>query len=112
MALIRDASSPTVKRSPMAARDPSLAPEPPALGPVSRREWRGYIVWGILAVVVAVFELTAAFDGDKTPWPTLSETTGNLQRRHEWTAMPILAGLAVLGARIVFYPWPFRDPES
>lgn len=112
MKIIRDASEPAVKRSPMAARDPTLAPEPPPLEAVTRREWRGYILWGSLAVVVAVFELLAAFDGDNTPWPTLSETAGNLQRRHEWTAMPILAGLAVLGARIVFYPWPFRKPES
>jgi hypothetical protein len=112
VALIREAREPIVKRSPMAARDPSLAPEPPALGAVTRREWRGYILWGVLAVVVAAFELTAAFDGDWTPWPTLSETAGNLQERHHWTAMPILAGLTVLGARIVFYPWPFKEPES
>ena len=111
-ALIREATEPEVKRSPMAARDPSQAPEAPEVGPVSGREWRGYLVWGFLAVVVTAFELTAFFDGDATPWPTLSETAGNLQARHNWTAMPILAGLAVLGARIVFYPWPFRKPES
>lgn len=111
-ALTRPATEPEVKRSPMTARDPSLGPELPDIGPVSRREWRGYIIWGILAVIVAAFELTAFLDGDATPWPTLSETAGNLQARHNWTAMPILAGLTVLGARIVFYPWPFRKAES
>ena len=111
-ALTRPATEPEIKRSPLAARDPSLAPERVELGPVTSREWRGYIVWGLLAVVVTAFELRAFLDGDATPWPTLSESAGNLQARHNWTAMPILAGLVVLGARIVFYPWPFRRPES
>jgi hypothetical protein len=84
--LIRPVTPPEVKRSPMAARDPTLARDEPDVGPVSRREWAGYIVWGILAVVITTFE--------------------------NWTAMPILAGLVVLGARVVFYPWPFREAES
>ncbi len=110
-ALIRPAQEPEVKRSPMASRDPTLARDQPEVGPVSRREWSGYIVWGILAVIVTVFELLA-WRGANIPFPTLSETAGNLQARHNWTAMPILAGLVVLGARIVFYPWPFRRAES
>lgn len=110
-ALIRPLTEPEVKRSPMTARDPSVAPTPPQLGPVSRREWIGYAVWGTLAVIVTLFELLAWQDAD-IPFPTISETAFNLQTRHNWTAMPMLAGLAVLGARIVFYPWPFRRPES
>jgi hypothetical protein len=109
--LIRPATPPEVKRSPMAARDPTLKRDEPDVGPVSRREWSGYIVWGILAVIVTAFELLA-WRGTNIPFPTLSETAGNLQARHNWTAMPILAGLVVLGARIVFYPWPFREAES
>ena len=111
MPLTRPATSPEVKRSPMASRDPTRAQDQPEVGPVSRREWTGYIVWGILAVIVTVFELLA-WRGTNIPFPTLSETAGNLQARHNWTAMPILAGLVVLGARIVFYPWPFRRAES
>ena len=111
-ALTRPASEPEIKRSPIAARDPREAPQAVDVGPVSRREWTGYVVWGLLAAVVAAFELTAFVDGEATPWPTLSESAGNLQARHNWTAMPILAGLVVLGARVVFYPWPFRKPES
>jgi hypothetical protein len=72
----------------------------------------GYLVWGVLALFVALFELLAAFDDDNTPWPTLSRTTGNLQDDYPVTAIPILAGLVVLGARIVFYPWPNRRSES
>ena len=102
---------PAVKRSPMAARDPAAAPTKPALGPVSSREWAGYAVWGILAAIVTAFELLA-WRGRDIPFPTISETAFNLQTRHNWTAMPILAGLAVLAARITFYPWPFRRPES
>jgi hypothetical protein len=109
--LIRPATPPEVKRSPMAARDPTLGRDEPDVGPVSRREWAGFIVWGTLAVVVTTFELLA-WRGTNIPFPTLSETAGNLQARHNWTAMPILAGLVVLGARIVFYPWPFREAES
>ena len=110
-ALIRPATPPEVKRSPMAARDPTLARDEPDVGPVSRREWAGYVIWGILAVIVTVFELLA-WRGTDIFFPTLSETAGNLQARHNWTAMPILAGLVVLGARIVFYPWPFGKAES
>ena len=38
----------------MAARDPTLERDQPDVGPVSRREWAGYIIWGILAVIVTV----------------------------------------------------------
>jgi hypothetical protein len=110
--LTRPATEPEVKRSPMAARDPKVPPAAVDAGPVTRREWSGYVVWGALGVVVALFEFVAFVDGDATPWPTLSKTAGTLQAHHNWTAIPILAGLVVLAARIVFYPWPFRTPES
>ena len=29
----------------MAARDPTVAQDQPEVGPVTRREWSGYIVW-------------------------------------------------------------------
>ncbi|MGH3144015.1 MAG: hypothetical protein ACRDO9_12935 [Gaiellales bacterium] len=58
------------------------------------------------------FELTAAFDDKGTPWPTLSRTAGTLQEDIPLTALPILGGLVVLAARIVFYPWPSRKSES
>lgn len=96
----------------MAARDPGLGSESLEPGPLTPREVRGYVVWGFLAGFVAAFEILAAFDGDVTPWPTLSSTAAQLQRDHIWAGPLILAGLVVLGARIVFYPWPFRRSES
>jgi hypothetical protein len=79
---------------------------------VTGRELWGYAVWGFIALVILVFESLAAFDGDATPWPTLSRTAGNLQDDFHWTGIPILGGLSVLTARIVFYPWPNRRAES
>ena len=76
--LIRPATPPEVKRSPMAARDPTLAQDQPDVGPVTRREWRGYIVWGILAGIVTVFELLA-WRETNIPFPTLSETAGGVR---------------------------------
>jgi hypothetical protein len=111
--LVRPVQPQNPVQSPMSAPVPGEPPAsvtPPAPS-VTRREWIGYLVWGTLAVIVTVFELLAWLD-KSTYFPTISETAGNLQARHNWTAMPILAGLTVLGARIVFYPWPFSRSES
>ena len=89
-ALIRPATPPEVKRSPMAARDPTLERDQPDVGPVSRREWAGYIIWGILAVIVTVFELLA-WRGTNIPFPTLS--------RQPATSRP-----ATTGRRCRFWP--------
>ena len=109
--LVRRVQEASPEQAPISAPDPLTAQLTVDPGPVTRREWTGYAVWGVLAVIVTVFELLAFLDADM-PFPTLSETAGNLQARHNWTAMPILGGLAVLGARIVFYPWPFKKAES
>ena len=86
--LIRPATPPEVKRSPMASRDPTVAQDQPEVGPVIRREWRGcYIVWGILAVIVTVFEL-ARLAGDEHPVPdTLRDG-----RRSASGPMPVVIG--------------------
>jgi hypothetical protein len=110
--LVRPARPAMPQQSPMSAPKPWLNPESVESDALGRREIRGYMLWGFLAVVVAVFELLAAYDGDATPWPTLSSTAGALQADHHWTALPILGGLVILTARIVFYPWPYRRPES
>jgi hypothetical protein len=110
--LIRPAEEAYPQRSPMTARDPALASETLEPGPLTQREVRGYVVWGFLAGFVAAFEVLAAFDGDATPWPTLSSTAAQLQDDHIWAGPLILAGLVVLAFRIVFYPWPFRHSES
>jgi hypothetical protein len=110
--LVRPAREAQPQQSPMSTPKPWLSPESVEPGALDDREIGGYILWGVLAVVVAGFELLAAYDGDATPWPTLSSTAGTLQANHHWTALPILGALVVLGARIVFYPWPYRKPES
>ena len=110
--LVRPSTEAQPTQSPLSAPKPWLGQESTQPGERTRREIWGYVVWGTLALFVALFELLAAFDDDNTPWPTLSRTAGNLQDDHSWTAIPILAGLVVLGARIVFYPWPNRESES
>jgi hypothetical protein len=73
---------------------------------MTKLEW-GYVVWVVVGVVfVAVPELLASLGKRVTPWPTISETAGNLERRAHWVALLLLAGLVVLTVHIVFYPWP------
>jgi hypothetical protein len=110
--LVRPAEEAYPERSPITARDPALAPESLDPGPLTPREVRGYVVWGFIAGFVAAFEILAAFDGDATPWPTLSRTAANLQEDYTLAGPVILAVLVVLAARIVFYPWPYRKGES
>jgi hypothetical protein len=110
--LIRPAEEAYPQRSPMTARDPGLAPESLEPGPLTPREVRGYVVWGFVAGFVAAFEILAAFDGDATPWPTLSRTAADLQERYALAGPLILGLLVVVAARIVFYPWPYRRSES
>lgn len=110
--LIRPASDSSPTQSPVSAPKPWLGQESIQAGALTARELWGYAVWGFVAAIVAVFECLAAFDDDKTPWPTLSRTAGNLQDDLHWTGIPILAGLAVLTARVVFYPWPNRRSEG
>jgi hypothetical protein len=110
--LVRPAEEAYPQRSPMTARDPALASESLEPGPLTPREVRGYVVWGFVAGFVAAFEILAAFDGDATPWPTLSRTAANLQEEYTLAGPLILAALVVLAARIVFYPWPYRKAES
>ena len=92
------------QQSPISAPEPWLGPDSVESGPWTRRELFGYVLWGSIALVILVFECVAAFDGDSTPWPTLSSTAGNLQDDHHWTAVVILGGLSALAARIVFFP--------
>jgi hypothetical protein len=91
------------------------APRPTYLGakalepetPIPPREKWGYVFWGILGTFILVTEAIAAFwEGF---WvPTISGTTGHLERDHDWMKLIVLAGITILGARITFYPWPYR----
>jgi hypothetical protein len=110
--LVRPATEADLKQSPMSVPKPWLGEQSTKPGPLTRREIYGSVLWGLLSLVVLFFELTAAFDDKNTPWPTLSRTVGTLQDDFPLTALPILGGLTVLAARIVFYPWPSRSSES
>ena len=100
------------QQSPISAPEPWLGSESVQPGPWTVREVYGYVLWGSIALIILVFECLAAFDSENTPWPTLSATAGKLQDDYHWTGIPILGGLVVLAARIVFYPWPNRRSEG
>jgi hypothetical protein len=59
----------------------------------SRRTW-GYIFWGLMGVIIAVPELTAAFLDDYVPWPTISGTIGYLEYWHPWVALIVIGAIA------------------
>jgi hypothetical protein len=62
----------------------------------------GYLLWGCIALLVLVPELLAAFFGKHVPWPTLSETVGNLiGDTNGWAAIALVGGFAILLVHLV-----------
>jgi hypothetical protein len=102
----------TVEQSPLVASRAGLAEEAARRADGGRTERVGYVFWGLLGLLVAIPELIAA--KWHVPWPTISETVGHLERHHHWVRIVVVAGLAALTTRIVFYPWPNRtaDPPA
>jgi hypothetical protein len=49
------------------------------------RSW-GFVVWGILALVVAIPEIAAAFGKEFVPWPGFARTVTHWQARKPWLA--------------------------
>jgi hypothetical protein len=105
------AEQPQVQQAPISTPRPELGPESTKAGPLTKRDLIGYIVWGSLGVLIAIFELLAALDAT-TPWPTLSSTVGGLERDHSWVGIFVVGGLVVLAVRILFYPWPYKKPDA
>jgi hypothetical protein len=68
----------------------------------------GYIVWGALAVFVAIPEVLAAVGKELVPWPGFTRTAVYLQARSPRITMVFLALFAILTVHIVWYPWPSR----
>jgi hypothetical protein len=99
----------TVEQSPLVATRAELATEAAVRSDGGKTEKVGYIFWGVMALLVAVPELIAA--RWHVPWPTISETVGHLEKRHHWVRVLVVAGLAALTTRIVFYPWPNKTPD-
>lgn len=72
------------------------------------RESLGYIVWGLLAAVVATPEVIAALGKEFVPWPGFARTVVYLQARRPVLTMILLGLFAVLVVHIIWYPWPDR----
>jgi hypothetical protein len=68
----------------------------------------GYVIWGALAVFVAVPEILASARKELVPWPGFTRTAVYLQARSPRITMIALALFAVLIVHIVWYPWPSR----
>jgi hypothetical protein len=66
----------------------------------------GYLVWGVFALCVVIPECLAYFGKSFIPFPGAARTAANLEARWPLAAMLVLAGLAILGVHLVFYPWP------
>src|SRR2546427_6967145 len=49
----------------------------------TKRRW-GYMVWGIAVALILASEAIAAFDRHLLPFPTISDTTGHVERLHHW----------------------------
>lgn len=96
-----------VRQSPLVETHETVVAEEARAGWAQERV--GYIFWGILAAFVAIPELLAGVW--HMPWPTISETVGHLEKHHHWVRILVVAGLAALTTRIVFYPWPNRTPD-
>jgi len=74
---------------------------------VSREQW-GYLVWGVLAVIVSFPEILAAVGKEFVPWPGFARTVIYLQVRRPTLTMILLGLFAVLIVHIVWFPWPER----
>lgn len=68
---------------------------------MSRELW-GYVFWGAIALLVAVPELLTAIWPHLLPFPTISDTTRNLERRYSWTQLLVFAGMATLTVHLAF----------
>jgi hypothetical protein len=73
-------------------------------GTTLEERW-GYAVWGAMGVMVAVPELTAAFEGSSFVWPTISSTIGHLEDFAPVVALfPV--SIIVIGAYSLFVVRP------
>jgi hypothetical protein len=106
------AEQPLVKQAPISTPLSEMDEIPTPKGRPVGRMLLGYIVWGSLGAVIAVIELLAAINADWTPWPTLSSTVGDLQRNHTWVGIFVVGGIVVVAMRILFYPWPYKEPDK
>jgi hypothetical protein len=60
---------------------------------------RGYAVWSLVGLAIAVPEISAAIW--KQPWPTISGTVGHLETRWNIVAVVVVAVIVLIAARAV-----------
>ncbi len=75
--------------------------------PKGDQYWRGYVIYGLIAVFFAIIpNAVAYFLGREFPFTTLFATVHSLERTRNFVTMIIMAGLAVLTFHLALYPWP------
>ena len=75
--------------------------------PQDGQYWRGYVIYGLIAVFFVIIpNAVAYFGGRDFPFTTLFATVWQLERTRNIAAMIIAAGLAVLTFHLALYPWP------
>jgi len=75
--------------------------------PKDGQYWRGYVIYGLIAVFFAIIpNAVAYFRGREFPFTTLFATVNSLERTRNFVTMIIMAGLAVLTFHLALYPWP------
>ena len=72
---------------------------------VHGREARGYAVWLVVAIVVAVPEVWALADRN-VPWPTISGTIGHLEYLWSGTAVIVVGALVLSALLTIRFPPP------
>jgi hypothetical protein len=106
------AEQPQVKQAPISTPLSEMSAIPTPIGAPKGRMLLGYLVWGVVGAVSGVIELLAASNTDWTPWSTLSSTAGKLQEDHTWVGIFVVGSLVVVGFRILFYPWPYKEADK
>ncbi len=75
--------------------------------PQGGQYWRGYVIYGLIAVFFVIIpNAVAYFRGRDFPFTTLFATVWSLERTRNIVTMIIGAGLAVLAFHLALYPWP------
>jgi hypothetical protein len=74
----------------------------------TERERWGYGVWGLMAGVIALFEIWAA--AGAPPWPTISATVGHLEAQWSFVALIVVALIVLGAAHALTYAWPGVGP--
>ena len=75
-------------------------------GPVGPLERRGYGFWGPVVALVLLIELLAALSKsvkNAFPWPTISSTVGELEKRWDWVGVIVVGSIAVALFQAIAY---------